>query len=249
EPGSDDRLAGGAGDDHDRVHAGAHRRLDPALDHGGLFSVVAGGVACRARARAHRPDHGGDRGERAHPGRQPGDASRADHGARGHGARIFRTPPGAHRARGIAEASALRVADRLPFPALGPGAGGCRPGSAGDRLRRLPRQACDRRLPAGAVRDVDRQDARVPGAGIPGRRADARAAGDAPPVRVAEPLMRGLTFDVAHLLAGTLVLVSFLELYQDRLYALLNMFALHALVLALSVAWQAYVQNAPHLYV
>ncbi len=46
----------------------------------------------------------------------------------------------------------------------------------------------------------------------------------------------GLTFDIAHLLAGTLVLVSFLELYQDRLYALLNMFALHALVLALSVA-------------
>ena len=28
--------------------------------------------------------------------------------------------------------------------------------------------------------------------------------------------MRGLTFDIAHLLAGTLVLVSFLELYQDR---------------------------------
>jgi len=61
--------------------------------------------------------------------------------------------------------------------------------------------------------------------------------------------MRGLTFDVAHLLAGSLVLVSFLELYQDRLYALLNMFAVHALILALSVAWQAYVQDAPHLYV
>ena len=61
--------------------------------------------------------------------------------------------------------------------------------------------------------------------------------------------MRGLTFDVAHLLAGSLVLVSFLELYQDRLYALLNMFAMHALILALSVAWQAYVQDAPHLYV
>ena len=61
--------------------------------------------------------------------------------------------------------------------------------------------------------------------------------------------MRGLTFDVAHLLAGSLVLVSFLELYQDRLYALLNIFAVHALILALSVAWQAYVQDAPHLYV
>src|SRR5882672_9148887 len=61
--------------------------------------------------------------------------------------------------------------------------------------------------------------------------------------------MHGLSFDVAHMLAGSLVLVSFLQLYQDRLYALLNMFALHALVLALSVAWQAYVQDAPHLYV
>ncbi len=61
--------------------------------------------------------------------------------------------------------------------------------------------------------------------------------------------MRGLDFDVAHLLAGSLVLISFLELYQDRLYALLNLFALHALTLALSVAWQAYIQDAPHLYI
>src|SRR5262245_11468207 len=61
--------------------------------------------------------------------------------------------------------------------------------------------------------------------------------------------MRGLAFDVSHMLAGGLVLVSFMQLYQDRLYALLNTFALHALVLALSVAWQAFVQNAPHLYV
>ncbi len=61
--------------------------------------------------------------------------------------------------------------------------------------------------------------------------------------------MTGIDFDVAHLLAGTLVLISFLQLYQDRLYALLNVFALHALVLSLSVAWQAFVQDAPHLYV
>src|SRR3977135_2376395 len=61
--------------------------------------------------------------------------------------------------------------------------------------------------------------------------------------------MHGLAFDVAHMLAGSLVLVSFLQLYQDRLTALLNMFALHALVLALSVAWQAFIQDAPHLYV
>ncbi len=61
--------------------------------------------------------------------------------------------------------------------------------------------------------------------------------------------MHGLYFDIAHLLAGGLVLVSFMMLYQDRLYALLNIFALHALVLAMSVAWQAFIQDAPHLYV
>jgi len=61
--------------------------------------------------------------------------------------------------------------------------------------------------------------------------------------------MRGLNFDIAHLLAGSLVLVSFMQLYQDRLTALLHIFALHALMLALSVAWQAYVQDAPHLFV
>lgn len=61
--------------------------------------------------------------------------------------------------------------------------------------------------------------------------------------------MNGLAFDIAHLLAGGLVLVSFLMLYQDRLYALLNTFAAHAVVLAASVAWQAFIQGAPHLYV
>ena len=40
--------------------------------------------------------------------------------------------------------------------------------------------------------------------------------------------MGTVSYDVAHLLAGSLVLVSFMQLYQDRLYALLNVFALHA---------------------
>jgi hydrogenase-4 component E len=61
--------------------------------------------------------------------------------------------------------------------------------------------------------------------------------------------MNGLALDIAHLLAGSLVLVSFVMLYQDRLSALLNTYALHALVLALAVAWQALIQDAPHLYV
>jgi hydrogenase-4 component E len=59
----------------------------------------------------------------------------------------------------------------------------------------------------------------------------------------------GLQFDIAHLLAGGLVLVSLMMLYQDRLTALINVFAAQAVVLALSVAWQALVQSAPHLYV
>jgi hydrogenase-4 component E len=59
----------------------------------------------------------------------------------------------------------------------------------------------------------------------------------------------GLQFDIAHLLAGGLVLISLLMLYQDRLTALINVFAAQALTLALSVAWQAFIQDAPHLYI
>ena len=61
--------------------------------------------------------------------------------------------------------------------------------------------------------------------------------------------MHGISFDIAHMLAGFLVLASFLMLYQVRLYSLLNVLALHALILALSVAWQAHIQGAPHLYI
>ena len=61
--------------------------------------------------------------------------------------------------------------------------------------------------------------------------------------------MGSFAFDVAHLFAGSLVLVSFMLLYQARMFGLLNIFALHAFVLSLSVAWQAFVQDAPHLYV
>jgi hydrogenase-4 component E len=105
------------------------------------------------------------------------------------------------------------------------------------------------RIAAGAVRNQHRQDAGVPGRRISGRGADAGAAGRVAAVRVAESVMHGLTFDIAHFLAGGMVVVSFLLLYQDRLYALLNVYAIHALVLALAVGWQAHAQSAPHLYV
>jgi hydrogenase-4 component E len=61
--------------------------------------------------------------------------------------------------------------------------------------------------------------------------------------------VNGIDFDIAHMLAGFLVLLSFLMLYQVRLLPLLNVLAAHAFVLAMSVAWQAYIQHAPHLYI
>jgi len=61
--------------------------------------------------------------------------------------------------------------------------------------------------------------------------------------------MHNLNFDVAHLLAGSMLALSFVLLYQDRITAVLNVFALQAIALALSVAWQAYIQEAPHLLI
>jgi hydrogenase-4 component E len=62
-------------------------------------------------------------------------------------------------------------------------------------------------------------------------------------------MIQNLAFDVAHLLAGTMLVLSFLLLYQDRVTAVLNVFALQAIALALSVAWQSFAQDAPHLIV
>lgn len=40
--------------------------------------------------------------------------------------------------------------------------------------------------------------------------------------------MERFLLDVAHMLAGGLVLASFALLYQDRMFGMLNVFALHA---------------------
>jgi hydrogenase-4 component E len=61
--------------------------------------------------------------------------------------------------------------------------------------------------------------------------------------------MRSLAFDLGHLLAGGMVVLSFVLLYQDRITATLNAFAVQSIVLALAVAWQAASQGAPHLFV
>ena len=61
--------------------------------------------------------------------------------------------------------------------------------------------------------------------------------------------MGGLHFDVAHLLAGLMVAVSLALLYQDRLTAVLNVFAVQAMLLGAAVGWQAQVQDAGHLWI
>jgi len=61
--------------------------------------------------------------------------------------------------------------------------------------------------------------------------------------------MGTLAFDIVHFLSGGMLVLSLLLLYQARIPAVVNVFAMQAIVLALSVAWQAYLQNAPHLIV
>jgi hydrogenase-4 component E len=49
--------------------------------------------------------------------------------------------------------------------------------------------------------------------------------------------MDTLGFDLAHLLSGGMLVLSLVLLYQSRITAVINIFALQAIVLALSVAW------------
>ncbi len=60
--------------------------------------------------------------------------------------------------------------------------------------------------------------------------------------------MGSLTYDVAHLLGTSVLVLSFALLFQRRILGVLNIFALQAAVLAAAAAWQAYTQDAPHLY-
>lgn len=57
-----------------------------------------------------------------------------------------------------------------------------------------------------------------------------------------------LPYDVAHLLGGGVLLLSFLLLYQRRIGAVINTFATQGTLLALAAAWQGWVQGAPGLY-
>lgn len=61
--------------------------------------------------------------------------------------------------------------------------------------------------------------------------------------------MGTLAFDLAHFLAGGMLVMSFLLLYQDRITAVLNVYAMQSILLALAVGWQSVIQAAPHLLV
>lgn len=58
-----------------------------------------------------------------------------------------------------------------------------------------------------------------------------------------------LPYDIAHLLAGGVLLLSFVLLYQRRVAAVISAFAAQGAVLALAVAWQGWVLGVPGLYV
>ena len=61
-------------------------------------------------------------------------------------------------------------------------------------------------------------------------------------------MLRGIAFDIAHTLSTSVLLLSFALLYQRRLPAVLNAFAVQILLVAAAAAWQAHMQASPHLY-
>ncbi len=62
-------------------------------------------------------------------------------------------------------------------------------------------------------------------------------------------MLYGLDFDITHTLGTSVLLLSFALLYQRRLSGVLEAFALQAILVAAAAAWQAWTQDAPHLYI
>lgn len=61
--------------------------------------------------------------------------------------------------------------------------------------------------------------------------------------------MHSLAFDIAHMFAGAMLVASFALLYQRRMSGIVDTYVVHSLILTVAAGWQAYIQNAPHLYV
>jgi hydrogenase-4 component E len=63
------------------------------------------------------------------------------------------------------------------------------------------------------------------------------------------PISVGSSYDIAHLLDTSVLILSFAFLYQSRLYGIIRIYAYQALLLAAAAAWQAHAQSAPQLYI
>ena len=63
------------------------------------------------------------------------------------------------------------------------------------------------------------------------------------------PGFANLAYDTAHVLDTGVLVLSFALLYQRRLFGVIRIYALQALLLAAAAAWQAHAQEAPHLYI
>jgi hydrogenase-4 component E len=56
-------------------------------------------------------------------------------------------------------------------------------------------------------------------------------------------------YDTAHLIGATVLMMGFGLLYQRRMAAVIRTYAMQAMALSAAAAWQAHIQDAPHLYV
>lgn len=56
-------------------------------------------------------------------------------------------------------------------------------------------------------------------------------------------------YEISHLLAGAMLVTSFALLYQERIAAVLNAFAAQSITLALAVAWAAWSDHRPDLFI
>jgi hydrogenase-4 component E len=57
-----------------------------------------------------------------------------------------------------------------------------------------------------------------------------------------------LAYDMAHMLGAAVLVLSFALLYQRRISAIINVYALQGWVLAAAAAWQGFVQGEANLY-
>ncbi len=142
QPRGDDRLAGRAGDDHDRVLAGAGRRLDPAVARSPP-SCARPMSACASRSAWRWSRWSWWRLPRTPASRSTIPATHLEL-TMVHEAMVLEYS-GRHLAMielaALAQAPPLHLADRLHLRALGPGRGRRRPGGLCGRRDRLSRQA------------------------------------------------------------------------------------------------------------